>query len=180
MRAEAAPADGWDTAVRSAFLFDTSAIGSSASVKSGVFSVLGNAKLDDNSATPDLNVYSSNPASDDDLVNADYATFGTDAFSTPITYGSLNIAGYNDFNLNAAGLAAVSTTGISKLGCRNANYDVADELDPNNHDPNWVTGKVSSFIVQFAETAGTASDPKLVVTFSVPSPSRNLLLLGVG
>jgi len=146
---------------RGIYLFDTSALPDSAVVTSATLSLFGNSKLDDNGATPNINIYSSDPATNTAIVPADYATLGSVAFcDTPITYAGFSTTAYNDFALNAAGMAAISVDGISKFSSRNASYDVAGA------DPAWVNSGQSYLIVKSAETAGTANDPKLVVNYT--------------
>ena len=107
-------------------------------------------------------MYSSAPATDTAIVTGDYSTLGSTAFSTAITYAGFSTTGYNDFALNNDGIANISKTGISKFGARNANYDVA------NVDPATGSASLTSGMDTFAvEAAGTTTDPKLVVTYSV-------------
>lgn len=145
--------------IRGIFLFDTSSIGAD-SVSSATFSFYGSNKADGLSATPDINVYSSNPASNTGLVAGDYDSLGTTDFATAITYASFTTAGYNDFILNASGISAIDTGGVTKLGLRNSNYDVADVA------PTWSADGNSFMTGIYAETAGTTQDPKLVVEHS--------------
>jgi len=65
--------------------------------------------------------------------------------------------------LNATGRGNVSLTGISKFGSRNANYDVA------NSAPAFTAFASNGIQIYFADQAGTANDPKLVVTYTLPS-----------
>ncbi len=120
-------ADGYRRCHRGIFLFDTSALPDGITITSATFSVYGTSKSRSGAViTPNINVYSSAPASNTNIVAGDYDSFGSTAFSdTPIDYDAWSITGYNDFTLNAAGIAAISLTGITKLGLRNANYDVA-------------------------------------------------------
>lgn len=142
---------------RAAILFDTSPL-SGATISSATLSLYGSAKTNANSLTGTSNIFSSNPASTDNLVIADYSTFGTTAFSTAITYASWSTAAYNDFILNASGLAAINQTGISKFGYREATYDA-----PNN--PATGGGSAGSFNMGgfSADQTGTTNDPMLVV-----------------
>ena len=163
-------ADGfrWRAIRRGIYLFDTSAIDDADSIDSATLSLSGFAKSDALSATPDINIYSSAPASNTALAAGDYDSLGTTAFSTTITYASFDATNYNDFALNASGLAAITKTGVSKFGSRNANYDVADV------DPPYVAVSNSSLDVDTADTSGTTSDPKLVVTHTAASGPANL------
>ena len=160
----------FNTIARCPFLFDTSSIPDGDSVSSATLSLKGTSKTDGLSTTPSMNIYSSSPASNTSLAAGDYDSFGTTAFcDTDVTYAGWNTSAFNDFVLNASGIAAIDITGISKFGTRNSEYDVGDELDPGNHDPNWVSNSDTWVMGSFAETEGTASDPKLVVEHSVAS-----------
>jgi hypothetical protein len=153
--------DAWKDLRRGIFLFKTSALTAGASISAAVMSIEGQDKGDGASITPDLNVYSSAPALNTELAVGDFDSLGTTAFATAITYSGFNAAGYNNFTLNASGIAAIDKVGISKFGVRNANYDASGT------PPTWASGGAySHFICTFAETAGTTSDPKLVVTYT--------------
>ena len=164
----------WNTLTRGIFLFNTSTLGATAVVSAATCSLSGSIKVDDVGWTPDVNLYSANPVSNTALANGSYGLLGSTAFSTAITYAAFSAAGYNDFVLNASGLAAISLTGVTKLGTRNANYDVA-AVSP--------TGAAGFAIARLegesADTAGTTSDPKLVITYTLPvSGSARKLLAG--
>lgn len=160
---------------RSMFLFDTSSLTSSATISSTVFSLWNRFKQDDGGRTPSINVYDATPASNTALVNGDYDNFGTTALATAISYASWDNTDtiYGDFTLNATGIAAVSKTGVTKLGVRDATYDVP------NSAPTWGSEQSSRFGTRSADTAGTTQDPKLVVTYTIAS-AKHFALLGVG
>jgi hypothetical protein len=157
--------DLWDRIYRLITLFDTSNLPDTASISAATLSLHGKAgKTDGCLATPTVNVYSSNPANNNNLVAADYATLGTTAFcDSPIAYadwvegGTANIY-YNDFALNASGIAAISTIGVSKFGFR-FNYDATSTA------PNWVSVG-STLISVYTTEKGAGFQPKLVVTYS--------------
>lgn len=157
---------GWSGMARSIFTLDTSALGVGATGVSGVFSVYGTTKLNDNtiSPAPDMNVYGSTPASNNVCVTGDFAQIGTTAYATAIAYASQVTGAYNDLTFNATGNTNISLTGITKLGIRNANYDVAN-TEPSQR----VNSAESTLFGVMADTAGTTTDPKLVVTYT-PAP----------
>ena len=105
-----------------------------------------------------------------------YQKIGTQELATTITYGNWNTAAYNDWTLIDVGGDDFETNddgdyvkqgGITKLGTRNANYDVAEELDPGNHaPPNWADRQEGYVRGASADTGDTTSDPKLVVTYT--------------
>jgi len=154
-------ANQWIINARGIFLFNTSSLPDTCTIVKAVFSLYGWYKLDQFTIplAIDVNVYSSNPAENFNVVGADYATLGSIPFcDTPITFDDWNITGRNYFVLNAAGRAAIPTTGITKLGTRNANYDVAGIA------PNWESGKGAQMIAWAAEQ-GDPYKPKLVITY---------------
>ena len=161
IRIRSSDVSGWRFLMRAIYLFDTSALTSGATITAGVMSIYGQSKTDNLAVTPNLNVYTSTPASDTTLANGDYSQIGTTAqCDTPVTYAGFNTGGYNDFSFNATGLGNISKTGISKFGIRNANYDVA------NSAPTFTAGTASFFEAYFSDNAGTTNDPKLVITYS--------------
>ena len=158
--------DEYNRLYRILALFDTSGIGELI-IASAVLSLRGSAKLN-NIANADINVYSSAPASDDELVAGDYATLGGTPFcDTAITWGDWVTGGYNDFTLNAAGLAAINKTGISKFGARSAYHDVG------NNPPPWVSDTYRGRIYCWTTDKGADYQPKLVVTYESPSVTSN-------
>ena len=154
---------------RSAFLFDTSSLGSQATISSAVLSLYGESKVDSLDCEPDINIYTSNPSSNTDLVVGDFSTIGsTKQCDTAISYTNFNTSGYNDFTFNSSGIGNISKTSISKFGARNANYDVSGTA------PTWIAGKSSYLAFYFADN-GT-NKPKLVVTYTVVTFSPQLMM----
>ena len=157
--------DQWQDLYRAIFLFDTSALTASAVISATVFSLVGFSKADALSITPNVDVYTSNPASNTALENADFTALGsTSQTGAAKAYANwvVDSATYNDLTFNATGRSNVSKTGVSKFGTRNANYDVA------NQAPTWSSGAASEIRVFAAENADTTTDPKLVVTYTLP------------
>ena len=160
-------ANKWTSIFRAIFLFNTSSIPDDASMNSAILSLWGTGKGNGNSSNPDINIYSSAPDSDTAVVAGDFDSLGTTAFSTTIAYNSWNTAGYNDFALNAGGLAAIMKTGVSKFGAREATHDAAPDAAPT-----WNLGSQNDFLQgYYADQAGTDKDPKLVVTYTPPVPA---------
>lgn len=150
----------WRDLRRSLYLFDTSSLDNSTVIVSAVLSLYGESKSDPSNNTPDINIYSSNPASDTAVAAGDYDSVGAIAFcDTPITYANWNTSGYNDFTFNATGIASVNLTGVSYYGARNANYDTA-----NSSPPNWGNSLETWMFAYFAEQ-GDGYKPRLTVTY---------------
>ncbi len=153
----------WNNLYRFIALFDTSNIPDTNDVTAATFSLYGGiyAKADDAGIAPNVNIYASTPATNTNLVAGDFTKVASTSFSDVITYANWNDAGYNNFALNATGLAAVSKTSVTKLGARNASYDVAAT------PPAWNVGGKNSYVsCYFADQAGTSTDPMLSVTYS--------------
>ena len=150
----------WNILGRYIATLDTSALTSGATISAATFSIYGSAKLDPAANTPTVNVYGSTPNANNNLANGDYGQLGSTAYcDTALTYANQTTGAYNDFAFNATGIAAISLTGITKLGLRNANYDVASTK------PTLSTNE-TSFEIRSADYTGTGSDPKLVITYS--------------
>lgn len=161
----------FNTIYRMIMLFDTSAIGAGGTVSASTMSLFGNSKSDYNNTLPNINIYGSTPANNTSLSSSDYAQTQNTAFSTAIAYNDYSTSAYNDFTLNADGQSAISVTGISKFSGKNANYDVA------NSAPAWLLGQSADIQSKSAETAGTTSDPKLVVTYTINTASPSACLM---
>ena len=146
---------------RSLYVFDTSTLPSDATVLSANFYLYGYAKVDNNAAAPNINIYSSAPATNTAIVAGDYDSLGSTAFSTPIVYGDWSITGYNVFPLNADGIAAIEVDDVSKFGTRSANYDVANVAPPRAGNNLYTSVSAWS-----ADLAGIDKDPKLTVTYT--------------
>jgi len=160
--------DKWSKIIRGIQLFDTSAISDTDTIDSATLSFYGETKVDQGSYAADVNVYSSTPASNIALVEGDYGNTGSTAFSTAITFADWSTSGYNNFALNASGLANISKTGVSKFSTRNANYDVA------NVSPTWRSDAGTHVTAYYADQTGTSQDPKLVMVHSAPTSSETI------
>lgn len=163
----------WRVLLRSIFLFDTSAIPDTDTISSATFSIVGTAKTDAGTPiTPNIDVYTSAPASNTAIVAGDFDSLGSiSQTGSPITYAGFSTSGYNDFAFNATGIGNISKTGVSKFGLRNANYDVAAIA------PAWSAGGTDHmFNGKFAETADTTEDPKFVAVHATPSLSNGIFL----
>ncbi len=138
------------------WLFDTSSISATDSVSSVTLSIYGTAKAN-GLGSPDLDIVSSNPASNTTLANADYlyTNFGTTVYGS-VAYASYSTTGYNDITLTTD---SVTKAGITKLGGRNS-WDT-----DNSFTGTWVSGDVSYMQAYSADQTGTSNDPKLTVTY---------------
>ncbi len=150
--------DKWNYIGRAIFVFDTSSLPDDATISAATLSLRSSARSCDGDY-PDMSIYSSNPASNTGLVGADYDTFGTTSFSTTINCPSWSTSKYNDFVLNSAGLAAISKTGVSKFGLREATHDAGGTA------PTWSANLDKRIYVYYSEY-GEGYKPKLVVIYT--------------
>ena len=158
-----ATSNQWAIVRRCIFTFDTASIGSGV-VSSATLSLYGAGKGDNLVAAPDVDVYAATPAANNSLSASDYGQIGSvSQTGSPISYAAWNTAGYNPFTFNATGVANIAAAGISRFGTRNANYDVANTAPP------WVITS-NAFVESYhADQTGSANDPKLDVTYSIPN-----------
>jgi len=151
----------WRELSRVAFLFDTSKLTAGAVKSSAILSLYGHEIYDDLGSAPSLDIYTSSPASNTDLVGTDFPLFGTTSQTgSPKAWASLVINDWNNWVLNGTGIANISNTSISKFGIRDATYDVGSST------PTWSSNAFTSIDFRLADQTGTANDPKLVVTYT--------------
>ncbi len=154
----------WYFIQRSIYLFDTSDLPDDVVVSGATFSIYGTNKVDPSGWTPDVNVYKSTPFANTALQADDYVDIGIAALcATPITYAGWDTSGYNNFvlvDVDTDDFGYISLVGVTKLGVRNANYDVADTPPANPG------ADVTASITGYCAEQGGAVKPKLVVTYA--------------
>ena len=154
---------GWMNFLRTFAFFDTSSIPDTDVIDSAILSIYGTSKTDAHNCTPDVGVYGTTSTGTTALANADYQKYLSTAFSSTISYANWSTAGFNDFALNADGLANISKTGLSRFCIRNVKHDVAN-TEPSRGGNNLQSATKG----YFADQTGTSNDPKLVVVHSSP------------
>lgn len=150
----------WDSIARSIYLFDTSIISSSFNIISAIFSIYSQGKIEDNiDWLPKINIYSSNPATNTNLVAGDFDSLGSIAFcDNPIDFSDFNIIELKNFVLNTNGILNIAKGGITKIGIREVTYDVANLSPTYSSDATAITN---------AFFADGAIDPKLVIEYII-------------
>ena len=164
---------------RSKYTFNTAAIADADTISSATFSVYGVSSNDvlTLNATDRIVYLVSSGGSATTLANSNYENTGTVNFGTfdpGSGLASWSTIAYNDFTLNASGLTNISKTGVSFFGLRwGADFN-------NSFTSTWVTdtGDPSRLNGYFADQAGTASDPKLVVVHSASDVSSKTIIKG--
>jgi len=154
----------WDHISRTAVTFDSSALGDSDIIDSATFDFV---------ATNDVETLTGQSVTIVDVAldvatevdEGDYGNFGTTAQATAFTIAGLTVdsSTYTVTDLNAAGLATISKTGIS-------DYGMLVESDRSGTEPTWVDSVEAR--LQFAsaeEVVAGDKRPRLVVEHTTPS-----------
>jgi len=153
---------GTDWIINRAFLlFDTSSLTAAAIVSAAVLSVVphdaaGGSDVDGMF----VHIVASTPVSNTALATADFDQLGATSFANMAAW-IVSDSTYRDFTLNASGIANVSKTAVSKFGAIGS-LDLNGSPDPTGNN---------QCLARWADYAGTSFDPKLVVTYSLASPS---------
>jgi len=158
--------DQYNLMARTIYNFDTSVIGTDG-ITSATFSLYCTATTN-TSAFGGLSasVVEATPDSTSNLITSDYdiaTTFGSRVASDK-TFASFTTSAYNDFALDAGGLAYINKTGVTSLG-------TLTSAEVDNAAPTWTSNITSSVGVNHADQAGTTNDPKLVVEHSAATSS---------
>lgn len=169
-------ASTFDVLYRSFTYFDTSAISDSDTITSATWSLYIDALTDEFSVDPTMTLMGATLGSNTAVVAGDFqGTFSNQTeYATAKSYSDFSLSSYEDYALNATGVAAVSKTSITKIGVRFVN-DVTGGTTPQQASAArefWVIGVA-------ADAAGTTQDPKLVVEHSGSSAadqSNDLIL----
>lgn len=148
--------DIYQEMARGIMLFDTSSIPNDATIVSASVSFYPTSTVNDFSQS--IGITSGTPASNTDLVAADYAVgnFGSTRFATDVSLNSLTVNSYNSMALNASGISAISLTGISKFALR-----LSGDIDSSA--PTWLSSSASAVIIQTSENT---NKPRLTVTYT--------------
>ncbi|MCK9370818.1 hypothetical protein M0R04_12990 [Candidatus Dojkabacteria bacterium] len=140
---------------RTILLFDTSALPTGATIsaaKLGLYVVTSA----DGLTGQTFNIVSSAPASNNDVVVGDYDSLGTTKFSSDINVGGQTTSAYLEISLNAAGIATISDSGITKLGLRLTSDGLGGSVT-------WAASQTT--ILQVNSADGT-NKPYLEITYS--------------
>jgi hypothetical protein len=153
---------GWLTLNRIIILFDTSSLPDALTITAANINMYCNTTTT-GLAGQSVVIVGSTPASNTNIVNADYSQTGTTAYSATTSVTSITQSAYNAFALNATGLSNLTATGVSKFAMRM-------ETDRTNSEPT-TSGRQSSWAwFLTAETTGTSQDPYLDVTYTLSIP----------
>lgn len=144
---------------RGIFLYDASSIPDTDTIDSGTNSYWDRGQ-GTGLGTLATALVGSTPASNVNIVAADYTQTGSTRFATDLTF--TNSTAYKNYTLNSSGLAAISKTDISKFATR-------CEKDLDAVAPTWASDAYSYASTSYSETADVTQDPKLAVVHTASS-----------
>ena len=164
---------------RGIYLYNTGpTITNTNTISSATMSLIGNGKSNTaGHASPEndltiVTLIATIPASNVGLANSDFNIAGwtmTQQNSTDILYDNFSTSVYNDFALNATGIGNISKTGVTKFGAVMA-------ADRTGTITGCTAGGTGFATTKSADTAGTTSDPKLVVEHSESGRSNRSII----
>lgn len=154
---------------RAIMCFDTSAIGAGQTITSATFSIRGNG--DKGSANGwSVDLVGATPAGTADLLLADFSQVGGTLFSdTEISLSSFSSSAYNDFPLNAAGLAAINSGGITVLAVRVSGDRLNEAANADSDYTGILSADNGSNKPQLVVNYSPATTPPTVTTQAVSS-----------
>ncbi len=148
--------------------FDTNTLPKGINISAATVRVWGELKDNGLGISPALNVFSSSSAFNSTVVAADYDKVGDTPFATAIAYADWTASAWNDFELNAAGIAAIVSGGVTNFSIRESNYDAPDIAPPwsSNLECNmWMAGT----------GGGAGHRARLIVTYGANFPSSTVV-----
>lgn len=154
---------------RGIFLFNTASLTSSATITAATFSGYGLAPINDELASAGyVGLVSSNPASNTSLAVGDFDCLGSTDYITRQAVAGISSSGYNDWALNASGIAAISKTGVTKFGTR-----TGWDIDGGTHPWKQYSDCRGRF---YSSEQGAGYKPKLTVTYTIWNNTFNGIL----
>lgn len=151
------PTFGSPSCYRGFFLFDTSVLPDDATVTGAIFRVKASAAP---YGTGYIRLYGpATPASDSALANADFNDHGANVWSDDLTIAGFSSGATRDFTLNAAGIAGINITGMTRFAARTS-------WDYGTTSPGV---DVTAGVLVYYNDAATAGDrPQLIITYTSP------------
>lgn len=147
--------------VRKAFNFNTSALGSNIEITAVKLSLYITGKTQ-GLGKDSYGVVSFTPVSTGAVPASAYQRFGSQLVSSLLTYDGITTNAYNDFILDANGIALINKTGVTSLGVR-GEWDRSGSFGGT-----WASGANSDFVNQYADGA---NPPKLTIDYIETIPT---------
>lgn len=156
---------------RAGYGFNSAALGASAVISAANLSIVLFNPINTGVGALSYGVVGFLPSTNNDFVAADYGNFGTTRLASDIATASLVADGatYNDWALNATGLAFINKVGVTNLGHR-----FKDDIDGTTTQIVWSSNVNSLIAIYSADNAGTTKDPKLTITYTISSSIKKV------
>ncbi len=106
-------------------------------------------------------IVASTAASNTVIATTDWTQIGSTVFSQKMTTSTITNNALNDFTLNATGIAAIVTNGVTKFALREG-YDL-DNLRPTIPG---VGSNDNGITINLADASGTNNDPALIINLA--------------
>jgi len=163
--------------IRGLINFDTSALGATSTITAATVSLTLSQFPVDRSGpfgfqTDYIRLVPNTIVSNVNYATTDYGLIGTVAQGPDILVADLSFPGAAAWTLNSTGLGNISKTGITHFGVR-LGSDIDNVSPVQGTDPSFpLVGGALVFFDSSENTAGTATDPTLVVTYTPGSFPR--------
>ena len=154
--------DFWRDLYRSILIFPTSSIPDGATITSATVRLRGYDKGNPGVLSPNINIFSAAPADPSNLVVGDFDRLGVDFLcDNAISYPGWVLGDWNEFALNATGIAAINKTGLTAIGVMESAYDYGGAT------PVWFSPVGNTYISFYGSVIGIPGrQPQLIVTYS--------------
>jgi len=166
--------DQYSMLTRAPTLFDISGLAAGASISAATYSFWfweeGNGLSGDNSVNSKVVLDDCSPASNTALQSSDFniANWGGNDYGRSVQQDALTVSQYEDITINASGITFIETAqsgdGIVKFGMR-----YGWDFDNTTTGLTWASSAYQGIYFAMADYAGTTRDPKLVLTYTLPS-----------
>lgn len=155
---------------RGIYVFDTSSLPDTDVISAATISICSRTtKIDGLGGNGAVGITAATTASNTALAASDYQsnTSATRLADTDIDVGSWAADSvYNNWTLNASGIANISATGVSKFASK-----LGFDIDNTTTGLTWSSSGEILARNYMADQAGTSCDPKLVITHAAPAAS---------
>ena len=148
--------------IRGIFVFNTSALPDGCTITGATLSFYVTAKanslnLPDGEAS--LALVNTTSTATTSVVASDFQTKGTTRLASDLSYAGITTSAHNAFTLNAAGIANISKTGLSR-------FITCLACDVDGSVTTTVKNTATSISARFADYTLTSYDPRLIVTYT--------------
>lgn len=159
--------------IRSGLVFDTSFIGRNATITAATLTLRAQAQVLDYTGGAAIRLVSADPVSYAGFTLNDFNMFGSVPLAGDMPISSIAQNGFVTFNLNPAGIAAISRTGLTAFGLRTT-VDTGDEIPVPGTDPTFANYGGCLIFWHADSSSGPLDSPTLTISYTngtAPAPS---------